>query len=104
MEVMGSIVRAVVPLSSAPVTTSLRVPTLPGHEFTLPADLDGLGELAYNLWWSWTPRAQALFSRIDAGAWVRHRNPIPVMRYSDQARWAELTTDEDFMVEASRVL
>jgi starch phosphorylase len=93
-----------VPLSSLPVTTSLRVPTLPGHVFNIPAELEGLGELAYNLWWSWTPRAQALFSRINGGAWTRHRNAIAVMRYTDPARWAELTADEDFMVDASRVL
>jgi starch phosphorylase len=80
------------------------VPTLPGHDFHLPAGLEGLGELAYNLWWSWTPRAQALFSRINPSAWTRHRNSIAVLRYSDQARWAELTADEDFMVDASRVL
>jgi glycogen phosphorylase len=86
------------------VTTSVRVPTLPGHAFNVPAELEGLGELAYNLWWSWTPRAQALFSRINGGAWTRHRNAIAVMRYTDQSRWAELTADEDFMVDASRVL
>jgi starch phosphorylase len=86
------------------VTTSLRVPTLPGHVFHLPAELEGLAELAYNLWWCWTPRAQALFSRINGGAWTRHRNAIAVMRYTDPSRWAELTADEDFMVDASRVL
>jgi len=85
-------------------TTSLTVPTLSGHDFNLPTELDGLGELAYNLWWSWTPRAQSLFSRINVSAWARHRNPIAVLRYSDHARWAELTADEDFMVDASRVL
>jgi starch phosphorylase len=84
--------------------TSLHVPTLPGHDFNLPAELEGLDEIAYNLWWSWTPRAQSLFSRIDIGAWSRHRNPIPVLRSVDQARWAELSADEDFMVDASRVL
>jgi starch phosphorylase len=86
------------------VITSQRVPTLAGHDFNLPAGLEELGELAYNLWWSWTPRAQALFSRINGGAWTRHRNAIAVMRYTDHARWAELTADEDFMVDASRVL
>jgi starch phosphorylase len=80
------------------------VPTLPGHDFHLPAGLEGLGELAYNLWWTWTPRAQSLFSRINPSAWTRHRNAIAVLRYADQARWAELTADEDFMVDASRVL
>jgi starch phosphorylase len=91
-------------LSSAPVTTSLRVPTLPGHDINLPAGLEGLDELAYNLWWSWTPRAQSLFSRLDRAAWTRHRNPVPVLRGLDQARWAEAAADEDFMVDASRVL
>jgi starch phosphorylase len=86
------------------VTTALRVPTLAGHDFNLPDELDGLGELAYNLWWSWTPRAQSLFSRINLSAWSRHRNAIAVLRYTDHARWAELTADEDFMVDASRVL
>ncbi len=86
------------------MTTSLRVPTLPGHDFNLPADLAGLDELAYNLWWSWSPRAQSLFSRIKPTAWTRHRSPIGVLRETDQARWAELTADEDFMVDASRVL
>ncbi|MGZ8562062.1 MAG: alpha-glucan family phosphorylase [Candidatus Limnocylindria bacterium] len=86
------------------MTTSLRVPTLPGHDFHLPADLAGLDELAYNLWWTWTPRAQSLFSRIHPSAWTRHRNAIAVLRYGDESRWAELTADEDFMVDASRVL
>ncbi|HET8776679.1 MAG TPA: alpha-glucan family phosphorylase [Candidatus Limnocylindria bacterium] len=84
--------------------TSLHVPTLPGHDFNLPAELQGLDELAYNLWWSWTPRAQSLFSRIHPSGWARHRNPIAVLRYTDHVRWAELTADEDFMVDASRVL
>jgi len=86
------------------VTTSLRVPTLPGHDFNLPADLADLDDIAYNLWWTWTPRAQSLFSRIKPAAWTRHRSPIGVLRETDQARWAELTGDEDFMVDASRVL
>ncbi len=86
------------------MTTSLWVPTLPGHDFNLPAGLEGLGELAYNLWWSWTPRAQSLFSRIDSGTWTRHRNPIQVLTTVNQGRWAELTGDEDFMVDASRLL
>jgi starch phosphorylase len=77
---------------------------MPGQDFNLPAGLEGLSELAYNLWWSWTPRAQSLFARIHSGAWTRHRSPIAVLREADAGRWAELTADEDFMVDASRVL
>jgi starch phosphorylase len=86
------------------VTTPLHVPTLPGHDVSFPAGLEGLDELAYNLWWSWTPRAQALFSRLDHQAWTRHRNPVAVLRGIDQGRWAEVAADEDFLVDASRVL
>jgi starch phosphorylase len=75
-----------------------------GHDFNLPAGLEGLGPLAYNLWWSWTPQIQALFSRIDSGAWTRHRNPIPVLRGVTGSRWEELTADEDFMVDAKRLV
>ena len=85
------------------MTTSLRVPVMAGHDFQLPRGLEGLGELAYNLWWSWTPRAGSLFSRIDGLAWSRHRNPIPVMSGVEASRWAELAADEDFMVDASRL-
>ncbi|MCA1587403.1 MAG: DUF3417 domain-containing protein, partial [Chloroflexi bacterium] len=86
------------------MTTPLLVPTLRGHDFNLPAGLEGLDELAYNLWWSWTPQAQTLFSRIDSGAWTRHRNPIPVLRGVTPTRWAELAADEDFMVDATRLV
>ena len=89
---------------TAPMLTSLRVPTLAGHDFNLPPGLEGLGELAYNLWWSWTPRAGSLFSRINPSAWARTRNPIPVLTTVEPGRWAELTADEDFMVDASRLL
>jgi starch phosphorylase len=86
------------------MSTSLRVPTLAGHDFQLPRGLEGLGELAYNLWWSWTPRAGSLFSRVDGLAWSRYRNPVTVLSAAQRSRWAELQADEDFMVDASRLL
>ena len=86
------------------MTSPVRVPTQPGYDFGLPPGLEGLGDLAYNLWWSWTPRAGALFARIDSAAWARHRSPIPVLRGLEPGRWAELLADEDFMVDASRLL
>jgi starch phosphorylase len=86
------------------MTTSLRVPTLAGTDFRLPRDLEGLGDLAYNLWWSWTPRAGALFGRIDGLAWSRYRNPIAVLGSVEATRWAELAADEDFVVDASRLV
>jgi starch phosphorylase len=86
------------------MTTPINVPTLAAHEFNLPSGLEDLGEIAYNLWWSWTPLAGSLFSRIASITWSRYRNPIPVLTSTDAARWAELTADEDFMVDASRLI
>ena len=86
------------------MTSPVRVPTQPGYDFSLPPGLEGLGEVAYNLWWTWTPRAGALFARIDSAAWSRHRNPIPVLTAVQPGRWAELIADEDFMVDCSRLL
>ena len=35
----------------------------------LPAELRRLDEIAHNLWWVWTPKAQNLFSRISPELW-----------------------------------
>jgi starch phosphorylase len=45
-----------------------------------PKPFPRLPELAYNLWWSWHPEAQALFERIDANHWRKHRNPVKLLR------------------------
>ena len=77
-------------------------PLLPGASFRLPPQLEGLRRLAYNMWWSWNPRARALFSRIDGLAWSRYRNPIEVL--SQPIAWSELLDDPAFMAECSQVL
>ncbi len=86
------------------MSNPIQVPTLPGNDFLVPPGLEGLRELAYNLWWSWNARAGALFARIDSAAWSRHRSPIPVLAAVPPGRWSELVADEDFMVDASRLL
>ena len=80
----------------------VHVPTLPGASFRLPPQLEDLRRLAYNMWWSWNPRARALFSRMDGLAWSRYRNPIEVL--SQPIDWAELQDDPAFMAECSQVL
>ncbi len=52
----------------------------PNH-FDLPERIQRLGELAYNLWWTWTPSAEDLFSHVDSTAWDQSRhNPILFLR------------------------
>ena len=67
----------------------LMIPTLPpAGAMRIPAQLEGLQRLAYNLYWTWHPSIRLLFSRVDSRAWVRYRNPIPVLQgFRD---WADL--------------
>jgi len=80
----------------------VQIPVAPGASFHLPPKLEGLRRLAYNVWWSWHPRARILFSRIDAGAWARYRNPIPVL--SGPVAWEQLLDNPAFMAEYDSIL
>ncbi|MEW6094076.1 MAG: DUF3417 domain-containing protein, partial [Chloroflexota bacterium] len=52
----------------------------PNH-FDLPRRINRLGELAYNLWWTWNPLAQRLFNRIDNALWERlNHNTLRFLR------------------------
>ncbi len=78
------------------------VPTLPPPAFRLPARLDGLRALAYNLYPTWHPEARQLFSRIDPALWSRYRNPLSILlsRHS----WADLLENPAFMAEYDTVV
>ncbi len=55
-------------------------PALPGG-VSLPRRMGRLGELAYNLWWSWNPEAVELFNMIDPLLWVQcYHNPVKFLR------------------------
>jgi len=46
------------------------------NHFDLPRRINRLGELSYNLWWTWNPYAQRLFNRLDNALWERvNHNP-----------------------------
>ena len=47
----------------------------------IPERISGLGELAYNLWWSWHPAARMLFKMLDRPAWKESRhNPVRMIK------------------------
>jgi starch phosphorylase len=47
----------------------------------LPEKLAGLGELAYNLWWSWHPEARMLFKMLDRQLWKESLfNPVKMLK------------------------
>src|SRR5215469_7015101 len=43
----------------------------------MPARINRLYELAYNLWWSWHPEARTLYSDLDPALWdAAGHNPV----------------------------
>ncbi len=47
----------------------------------IPDRIAGLGELSYNLWWSWHPAARMLFKMLDRQIWKECRhNPVKMLR------------------------
>ncbi len=70
----------------------------------LPAQLEPLRRLAYNLWWTWEPTARALFREVDPDLWhTTNHNPVRLLQRCRQARLEEVAGDDDFL-RAMRVV
>ena len=71
---------------------------------TLPAALEPLREMSFNLWWTWEPSARRLFRHLDPELWDRtNHNPIRMLQMSRQARLEELAQDKSFKREVTEV-
>src|SRR5581483_7350182 len=71
---------------------------------TLPAALEPLREISYNLWWTWEPSARRLFRHLDVDLWNRtNHNPVRMLQLSKQARLEELANDKSFLRELKQV-
>ncbi len=67
-------------------------------KFNLPRRIAGLGKMAYNLWWTWNPDAQHLFSRTDSNLWERvYHNPVRFLKQVPRARLEELVKDRYYL-------
>jgi starch phosphorylase len=70
---------------------------IPNH-FSLPHRINRLGELAYNLWWTWNPDAQRLFLRIDRDLWERtNHNPVCFLRQVEHSRLTTVTNNRYYL-------
>ena len=71
----------------------------------LPKALEGLDELAHNLWWSWNHDARNLFRQLDIDTWraVGH-NPVAMLDTLTFDRLQQMAVDEDYMDEVKDVL
>lgn len=75
------------------------IPSVMPTDIGLPDEVAGLRELAYNLWWTWSPRARSLFRRIEPEKWDHYRNPIELMINVDRDRWRVLLAEADFLAD-----
>mgnify|MGYP000848872734 CR=1 FL=1 len=75
------------------------------NNFELPARIERLKDLVYNLWWVWNPQARALFANIDARLWdeVNH-NPVTVLKQADRADLNAMSCHPDYLDLYDRVL
>jgi glycogen phosphorylase len=78
------------------VRGALRIPTLQIADIELPEGMDRLRELAYDLWWSWSPLATRLFTWIDPDHWRRYHNPVELLINVEPHHWIRLLSDPEF--------
>ena len=73
--------------------------------FSLPRRINRLGELAYNLWWSWHPEAQRLYSRIDRGLWEQvNHNPVLFLRKVERSALNAVINNRYYLEFYSRIM
>ena len=71
---------------------------------TLPAALEPLREMSFNLWWTWEPSARRLFRQLDPELWNgTNHNPVRMLQLSRQSRLEELSQDKTFLRELKEV-
>ncbi len=71
----------------------------------LPARLERLGELAYNLWWSWYPEGRRVFQDIDPEVWERvYHNAVNFLREVAPAKLEAASRDPGYLIRYEAVL
>jgi len=72
---------------------------------TLPRRIERLGELAYNLWWTWNPSALRLFRRIDESLWEQAgHNPVYFLRNVKRPLLNAVANERSFLEQYDQVL
>ena len=74
----------------------MNIRTLQIADIELPSEMERLRDLAYDLWWSWSPQATRLFAWIDPDHWRRYHNPVQLLINVEPQQWARLLSDAEF--------
>ncbi|PYP42058.1 MAG: alpha-glucan phosphorylase, partial [Gemmatimonadetes bacterium] len=76
--------------------TPIEIPVLQIADIELPSEMERLRDLAYDLWWSWSPQATRLFTWIDPEHWQRYHNPVQLLINVEPYQWQRLLGDPEF--------
>jgi len=64
----------------------------------IPDSISGLGELAYNLWWSWHPEVRMLFKMLNRIAWKESgHNPVKMLRELPREVLDSVVNDREYL-------
>ncbi len=70
---------------------------------SLPEELKGLRELAYNLLWSWDEPLREIFRRLDRDLWEEtYHNPVLMLGSISQERLLTMARDDSFLAFFNR--
>lgn len=71
----------------------------------MPARINRIYELAFNLWWSWTPLAQELYKVLDPQLWdaVNH-NPVRFLSHVAPEKLEQAASDRHYLENYDAVL
>jgi len=71
----------------------------------LPRRIQGLDELAYNLWWSWSIEARQLFKSLDTPLWkATGHNPVKLLQQIDTHRLVAASQDTEFLKKYDSIM
>ncbi len=72
---------------------------------SLPERINRLEELAYDLWWSWTPEARNVFRSLDYPLWRQTaHNPVLMLRQIPRATLERATGDAEWLARYDRAV
>lgn len=73
--------------------------------FGLPVRIRRLGELAYNLWWSWHEEARQIFRSLDYAQWrTSGHNPVRQLRQMSPEKLRSAAADPAFLEQYDSVM
>ncbi|MDX9758552.1 MAG: alpha-glucan family phosphorylase [Bacteroidota bacterium] len=71
----------------------------------IDAAIEGLQSLAYNLWWTWNPRAQDIFRMLSERKWrSSNHNAVAVLHSLSRQELRARLSEKEFLVRIEEVL